>query len=116
MRQNLFVVVMTAAALLTGKTSGGAAKPSEEIRLDFSGTAGTAFAADCTLMTMTGDVPFHIEAETPFQKSLQGFGLKCEIVKQSGQGVLAVEARKGRGSVSKSATSGARGRIILSLQ
>ncbi len=116
MRKPILALVIAATALLAGKTSGDAAQPPEEIVLVFSGTAGTAFSADCTFRTVEGDVPFRIETGIPFRKSFQGFGLKCEIVKQTGHGTLSVEARKGSGSVSKTTTSGTKGRAIISLQ
>ena len=98
------ITVLAAAGLATASaTSSLAAGP---IVLTIGGTDGTGFTADCTLTGTDEPATRQLDGVAPARYEFQAEGLACAISKTTATGRLDVEARKGRGIVSRSALTG----------
>jgi hypothetical protein len=95
--------------------SAAVAEEGQRFDIAITGPAGTAFAGECRLRSAGGERTIGLSGSVPFNRTLTGGGLTCEIGPAGGTGALSVEIRKNGGSVTRSRIAGG-GVIRLSVQ
>jgi hypothetical protein len=83
---------------------------SETIHLSFMGDAGATFQAECRLDKGGEQMSWNFSGSVPYSTEIDASGIRCSITSKDR---LTVEARGGRGNVTRTSTSG--GTVTISL-